>query len=381
MIKFRCPHCQQKLGVPDEYAGRQIRCNKCSKPSTVPKPVSPQSVQSPEIADVPAPVNVPDDEAARQEAIRLAAKDRSRSSQKPSRQKHDKSSGDRASSRQQSGRLTLQEMIPDFLRLPLGVVFGFVASGLVVLIWTMCSRTTANALCFMALFVPVAAAYVLRLLIIERGVLAGLLCVVIGGLSIAGGKAAIAHFVVIPYFQDIANEEVLTKLESILADPDLKYPSSESIKPFTRDGDFMTCAGLVCLVEEGQADPIKARSWAVHIMLHSNKLSLLDLFDSATGGPGAAQIPPIPNLTAEDEAVMEKVWVRLTQWSDEEKELQMARTYYPAVSKMTQQAKILDTFKDKRLTYQLAFLNTLGLFDLVWIFLGLGMGYAVTVFD
>ncbi len=36
MIKFRCPHCNQKLGVPDEYASRRVRCSKCSEPLTVP---------------------------------------------------------------------------------------------------------------------------------------------------------------------------------------------------------------------------------------------------------------------------------------------------------------------------------------------------------
>lgn len=36
MIKFRCPHCKQKLGVPDEYASRRVRCSKCSEPLTVP---------------------------------------------------------------------------------------------------------------------------------------------------------------------------------------------------------------------------------------------------------------------------------------------------------------------------------------------------------
>ena len=47
MIKFHCPNCKQKLGVPDEYASRRVRCSKCSQPATVPltqpKPV-PQPV-------------------------------------------------------------------------------------------------------------------------------------------------------------------------------------------------------------------------------------------------------------------------------------------------------------------------------------------------
>ena len=43
MIKFRWGHCQQKLGVPNEYAGRRVRCNKCNQSSVVPKPVVTQA--------------------------------------------------------------------------------------------------------------------------------------------------------------------------------------------------------------------------------------------------------------------------------------------------------------------------------------------------
>ncbi len=38
MIKFHCPSCSQKLGVPDDYAGKRIRCSKCSQPTLVPRP-------------------------------------------------------------------------------------------------------------------------------------------------------------------------------------------------------------------------------------------------------------------------------------------------------------------------------------------------------
>ena len=36
MIKFRCGHCGQKLGVPDEFSGRRVRCTNCDEPSMVP---------------------------------------------------------------------------------------------------------------------------------------------------------------------------------------------------------------------------------------------------------------------------------------------------------------------------------------------------------
>lgn len=41
MIKFRCPSCNQKLGVPDEYAGKRVRCTRCKEATQVPQPELP----------------------------------------------------------------------------------------------------------------------------------------------------------------------------------------------------------------------------------------------------------------------------------------------------------------------------------------------------
>ncbi|WP_432797291.1 hypothetical protein [Poriferisphaera sp. WC338] len=39
MIKFHCETCGKKLGVPEEYAGKKVRCTQCSNPVRVPEPV------------------------------------------------------------------------------------------------------------------------------------------------------------------------------------------------------------------------------------------------------------------------------------------------------------------------------------------------------
>ena len=36
MIKFHCDACNQKLGVPAEYAGKKVKCTKCGKAHIVP---------------------------------------------------------------------------------------------------------------------------------------------------------------------------------------------------------------------------------------------------------------------------------------------------------------------------------------------------------
>jgi hypothetical protein len=37
MIKFYCTRCDKKLGVPDEFAGKRVRCPRCKQPVTVPE--------------------------------------------------------------------------------------------------------------------------------------------------------------------------------------------------------------------------------------------------------------------------------------------------------------------------------------------------------
>ena len=38
MLKFRCGHCNQKMGVPEEYAGKRVRCPRCKNAASVPLP-------------------------------------------------------------------------------------------------------------------------------------------------------------------------------------------------------------------------------------------------------------------------------------------------------------------------------------------------------
>ncbi|OPZ98637.1 MAG: hypothetical protein BWY71_01210 [Planctomycetes bacterium ADurb.Bin412] len=38
MIKFHCSICDKKLGVPDEYGGKKVKCPRCGNPIAVPQP-------------------------------------------------------------------------------------------------------------------------------------------------------------------------------------------------------------------------------------------------------------------------------------------------------------------------------------------------------
>jgi hypothetical protein len=52
VIKFRCPSCNQKIGVKSEYVGRKVRCAKCKNPITIPQA---GGVTKPQAKPRPAP--------------------------------------------------------------------------------------------------------------------------------------------------------------------------------------------------------------------------------------------------------------------------------------------------------------------------------------
>lgn len=57
MIKFHCPHCNQKIGLDDNYAGKRVRCAKCKQPLQVPGAVAQPAAGKP-ITDAGKPDKV-----------------------------------------------------------------------------------------------------------------------------------------------------------------------------------------------------------------------------------------------------------------------------------------------------------------------------------
>lgn len=53
MLKFTCEFCGQRLGVPDTFAGKRVRCTKCRAISTVPAPVKGRPSPPPPAANTP----------------------------------------------------------------------------------------------------------------------------------------------------------------------------------------------------------------------------------------------------------------------------------------------------------------------------------------
>ena len=409
MIKFRCGHCRQKLGVPDEYAGRRVRCNKCGQPCTVPRPQADAEAATtkqitPKIPAEPAtpsmelnlkpPQAEPEEmdfftgldefqdvaEDPNLEVIQMAARDRAagRARTEPSRRKSTRDPKSKDPGKGNTERTPLSEKVPDILRLPLSLALCLAAVGATILLWIVCGRAAGSALGFFALLVPLTGAAALRLFMVNRTFLLAVLGTVVGGFGIGVGKLAIAKHVVIPYYRQEANAECLVDLDALLADEKLQIPQSRSAKSYATDSVFLLCTALISLVDDDLADPIQVRGWALHILRVTNRTDILALVSNA--GSHSSR-PQMPELDAEGEAVFAKAWERMFEWEQNETALRNTRKYFPALMRLAHQCKRLRILGKSKEVMTLAFLDTIGLLDSLWILMGMGFTYFTLAFD
>jgi len=397
MIKFHCSNCKQKLGVSDEYAGRRVRCNKCNQPSVVPKPHAARSPlvrkaskeqALPKIDELPPPEleDIDRDGFLDFEGLEKAEDGPSLEVTQMDRQDQDaestqaETSGEKTkkSSKGRHQRISITECVPDILRLPLSLGLSIAAVAVTISIWIACSRAAESALCFFAVFIPLAGALGLRMFVVERSFLVGLLGIAIGAAGIIGGKVAIAKHVVIPYYEQKASEEFLVDMDTLLADEKLQLERGQNTKPYTRDGDFMICIALFSLVDDGLADPIKVRAWALHILKASKKTNTIEYLTSLTM---RSDMPRGPELDDEGKLVFRKAFRRQIEWYENKTELRNLRKYFPALARLTEQCKLQRIMENPRSAFKFALANTMGLFDLIWILMGLALGYFALVFD
>lgn len=399
MIKVRCPHCDQKLGMPDEYAGHRVRCSKCNQPFALPKiaPAAAPAIATlskaaagiasavPSSADSEPLDNFEEidveqkianvglsQEDPREQAIRLARQQRAKDAVAGAHSAK-KAAPSKISRAEKAGRISLADRVPEALRLPLALALSFACMFAVIAIWVVAARATSMALCFVALFVPIAAAGGLKLLTVNSSFLLAFLGTLIGGLGIGLGKASIAQYVVIPFQRDYVKTEVLTDMPALLADERYQGDQGESVRFVARDSDFMTCIALFSLVDDGQADPIKARKWAFDILRASNKTNIYAHLATILGS--APEAPQLPEISEEDQPMFDMAWQRMVEWEENETDLQQARKYFPALNCVAAQCETDRLLQKPDTAFKFAMIDTLGLFDCLWIFLGMGLAY------
>ena len=446
MIKFRCPNCQTKLGVPDEYAGHRVRCNKCGQPTIVPKPIaevpvvssSPQavktSVSEPQPAQVRPPLpqeselldllndqltkiqEDPNAKLLRQARRDKLAKEKIKLSPHNAAQKPDNPT---MYPRDSDSSSFLTDIIPDVLHFPLSLLLSVLLMAVVIGIWIVRSRAAQSPLGFFAVVIFMAAATGIRLLSVNRTFVAGVLAMILGMTGVIAGRAAIVKYVVTPSMQQQANREILTRLPAILSDPKMQLPQNETAKSFAKSGGFMICAAIIAAVEQDGADPVIARKIVLPILRKMDK-SLIDIAAEAGTAPRPLENEDIEKMAKKIEEieknkdnpealkkiiegktnasdttppaqtdeqlrqqqVMEKAQAYMEKWqTDDSEALAAARKYYPAVSSLMTQTKLLKILENPKKTFIFAMIMTIGFLDVTHILIGLTAAYITASLD
>ena len=408
MIKFRCPNCEKKLGVPDEYAGRRVRCNQCSQPCRVPQPKvrEPKMITADAIVEeeekasapatprnpVPRPPTTPDEDDM--EIDRNAEILRQARSQKQSRQKgmsvssrvrgssSEGASGSRHaySSDHSNGGFSIKEYIPGFLVLPLSLVLciGFMAA--MIGLWIFCASRADMPLNFFLLLIPLAGALGMRLPATNHTFLMGLLALLLGAGGIALGMAAMAKYYRIPHLEAISQREVLVDLDAVLANKRLQMKSGQSASSYAKDGIYMMITALISCVEDGTADPYQVREYAVQTLVETKEENMIDYIESRAFGSGVPHASD-EEVNEEEERMLAGAFPKLMEWEEQDINVRMVRKYYPALRLLTEQANIIRDARDPDTQLQEAFIAGFGLLDLMWIMLGSCGAYVIASVD
>jgi len=399
MIKFRCKHCSQKLGVDDKYAGRRVRCSKCKEPIRVPQPAAASVAGSPVKIDavpkVPVAPDPPetdvfdgledfqdDEEARRMEAVQMARQDRTsrkakavKFSPKAAKEKgHARSASDRKSG---SGMMSLADMVPPVLAFPLSLLTSLLAAGITTAIWVAASRTTETPLGFFAIILFVATALGLRLFMVNRTILLGMLGLIIslGGLGVA--KVAIAKYSVRPYYVKISNEEILVNMDKILADAKASdNGQTYSIKPYAQNGTYQICVALLSMIDDGQLDPVKARGWMIPMLKNTTAPTDYSIL--------LGESAPMPIITESSDEHKEAVATAagmVFDWDEEKLLLRNTKKYFPVLQKLITQANHQEILADDDLSFKFCLVQSFGFLDFLWILVGMGLTFVILTFD
>jgi len=216
MIKFHCSSCRKKLGVPDEYAGRRVRCPKCEEPSVVPKmeatstagPVSGSMTDAMLLVSSTAPSKtsveielqrIPENPNA--EVLRQFRRQQTpaHSSTKSSDPKDSPPKFERFGSL----GFILNPIIRIVGSFPLAIIFSVVVAAAAIVVWNLIAVAVGMPLEVFYVVVPVAAGIGLCLISDHRGLMMGLLSLFMGLLALVAGRMTQVHLFTFPEWNRI----------------------------------------------------------------------------------------------------------------------------------------------------------------------------------
>lgn len=240
MIKFYCPSCDKKIGVPPDFAGKKVCCPRCAQPIRVPQELQ-QEFETEPILDVEDGGTVWTDEMlAGSQAIDAPGTDGIESPPEeitcpacatpaaPGTQfcrqcgnsiQPVATGNPRQSSSPLAGIAALQG-------LPLAVGAGFAAAMAGALAWVGIAMIADGEYGLVAWALGALVGFVMSRCTDRRGVMIGVLAALLAVTGILTGKLLIAKWCIVPEFAAVFSEIMTVKdenIDEIVADPEAMF--------------------------------------------------------------------------------------------------------------------------------------------------------------
>jgi hypothetical protein len=315
MIKFFCPHCNRKLGVPDEYAGKRVRCSSCHQPCIVPAPQPVGGNETPDTLGIqleeppasPPADTAPDDDLRRNADITAASRSRSRDDRVLPPIPCEPSAKNAAA----------KEVAMGMGKIPLSLGLSFLLMVAAILLWVFVAKVTGFIFGILVLLVPTAGAWGLTRFTEHRGVLMGLLAAFIGLGGMMGGKIALARWVVYPMLVEELQDENSEFSQAFNEGFDEGFEEG-----FDRAQNQLTPQDVAAMIQNEEVMVIIA---AFDIPLERPTIRAMFLFD------GERSESPVDPAVVDG---FDRSYYRLDTWNDQQKS-DALRKHHPAYTRLT----------------------------------------------
>ncbi|MGA2092202.1 MAG: hypothetical protein ABSH16_02185 [Sedimentisphaerales bacterium] len=367
LIKFRCPHCNQKIGLPPGYAGKHVRCAKCKNtlqvPQATPSPTTSEfsKESSPAGDDLNPFANLPDFDAMLQpkpaaapaEApLRLAADGPAQHSEFDDIViRNSKSAGGLAGAQAGfSGGTTGLHIDSTPLALLASVILVILGG----MLWGLIAKYAHMELGLLAWGIGILAGLGIIMFTSSRGVLLGVAVALIAFFGILSGKYFIAKW----YYMPQLMAELKEKGVSGFVDPNKMNLSEKDVQRIISNPGEMFAMAAMQLADDGQITKEDA-----------NGITMMKL---RRVGKGDAEEPNQAQQQRRKD-VEAKIYKCLAEW-DEHKKAEVVKTQYPKMVK-----EFADAFAKSPIAnvvgFAIAYVASFSLFDLIWFPLAMVTAY------
>ena len=355
MLKFRCSICDKKIGVPDEYAGKKVKCPQCTNPVVVPEPEpqaqpdlpvdsAPDSIWTDDLLAPPEPdpgQYYPTDENTCPQCNASMALDDNSCPDCGYTPVPISTGGSRAIESSTTGARTGQlasqaaagaKVVPRF---PIAVAAGFVSAIIGSVIWAGIVYYIDYEIGFVAWAIGVLIGFVMAVIANEKSIMLGIIASLFAIISIVGGKYFIAKWYVMPLL-----EEEFSAL--------LEVPLDETIQNWVNDPDLMFQAICHHLAGQGEFDDEFAEK-------------VMSVYEGDD---------PDPDLKEKILAAHDRILELRDSYSHTRKE-DIARQQIAETTELIKNALI------HNISLRDAFFATFSFFDIFWIILAISSAYRI----